>query len=121
MGCAACVARAETTLKSCKGVSGVSGSLASNTPQVDYDPAQTTPEALRQAVRDAGYDLLVDGTDDEADSEAEIARQDAFKALQKDTVIACVLAALVMLIGMGFKDFPGKGFVLWALATPVVF
>ena len=121
MGCAACVARVENTLKACEGVSGVSVSLASNTAQVDYDPDRTTPAALQQAVRDAGYDLLVDGTDDEADSEAEIARQDAYKSLKKDTVIACVLAALVMLIGMGFNDFPGKGFVLWGLATPVVF
>ena len=121
MGCAACVARVENTLKACEGVSGVSVSLASNTAQVDYDPERTTPAALQQAVRDAGYDLLVDGTDDEADSEAEIARQDAYRSLKKDTVIACVLAALVMLIGMGFNDFPGKGFVLWALATPVVF
>ena len=121
MGCAACVARVENTLKACKGVSGVSVSLASNTAQVDYDSDQTTPALLQQAVRDAGYDLLVDGTDEEADSEAEIARQDAYKSLKKDTVIACVLAALVMLIGMGFKDFPGKGFALWALATPVVF
>lgn len=121
MGCSACVARVENTLKACQGVSGVSVSLASNTAQVDYDPDRTTPAALQQAVRSAGYELLVDGTDDEADSEAEIARQDAYKSLKKDTVLACVLAALVMLISMGFNDFPCKGFVLWGLATPVVF
>ena len=121
MGCAACVARVENTLKACPGVCGVSVSLASNTAQVDYDPGQTSPAALQKAVRDAGYELLVDGSDDEADSEAEIARQDAYKSLQKDMVLACVLAALVMLLSMGFKDFPGKGIVLWALATPVVF
>jgi Cu2+-exporting ATPase len=121
MGCAACVARVENTLKACPGVDKVSVSLASNTAQVDYDPDRTTPAALQKVVREAGYELLVDGTDDEADSEAEVARQDAYKSLKKDTVIACVLAALVMLIGMGFNDFPGKGFVLWGLATPVVF
>ena len=121
MGCAACVARVESTLKACKGVSGVNVSLASNSAQVDYDPELTTPGDLQKAVRDAGYDLLVDGDDDEADSEAEIARQDAFNALKKDTLLACILAALVMLLGMGFKDFPGKGYVLWALSTPVVF
>ena len=121
MGCAACVARVEGALKAAKGVSAVNVSLASNSAQVDYDPEQTTPGALRKAVQDAGYDMLVDGTDDEADSEAEIARQDAFDALKKDTVLSCVLAALVMLLSMGFQDFPGKGYVLWALATPVVF
>ncbi|MBO5581252.1 MAG: copper-translocating P-type ATPase [Bacteroidales bacterium] len=121
MGCAACVARVENTLKACKGVSGVNVSLASNSAQVDYDPAVVTPGEMKKAVQDAGYDMLVDGSDDEADSEAEIARQDAFSALRKDTILACVLAALVMLLSMGFEDFPGKGFVLWALATPVVF
>ena len=121
MGCAACVARVENTLKACKGVIGVSVSLASNAAQVEYDPEQTSPGALQQAVRDAGYDLRVDGTDDEADSEAEAARQEAFDGLKKDTILAGVLAALVMLLSMAFKDFPGKGFILWALATPVVF
>ena len=121
MGCAACVARVENTLKACPGVSKVSVSLASNTAQVDYDPGQVSPAGLQKAVHDAGYELIVDGTDEEADSDAEIARQDAYHALRKDTISACVLAALVMLVGMGFKDFPGKGYVLWALATPVVF
>ena len=121
MGCAACVARVENTLKACKGVSAVNVSLASNSAQVDYDPAVVTPGEMKKAVQDTGYDMLVDGSDDEADSEAEIARQDAFSALRKDTILACVLAALVMLLSMGFEDFPGKGFVLWALATPVVF
>lgn len=121
MGCAACVARVENTLKACKGVSAVNVSLASNSAQVDYDPAVVTPGEMKKAVQDAGYDMLVDGSDDEADSEAEIARQDAFSALRKDTILACVLAALVMLLSMGFEDFPGKGFVLCALATPVVF
>jgi Cu2+-exporting ATPase len=115
------VARVENTLKACKGVSAVNVSLASNSAQVDYDPAVVTPGEMKKAVQDAGYDMLVDGSDDEADSEAEIARQDAFSALRKDTILACVLAALVMLLSMGFEDFPGKGFVLWALATPVVF
>ena len=66
MGCAACVARVESALKGAKGVSCVNVSLASNTAQVDYDPSVTTPGDLQKAVRDAGYELLVDGTDDEA-------------------------------------------------------
>ena len=120
MGCAACVARVENSLKACKGVSAVSVSLASNSARVDYDPLVTTPADLQKAVQDAGYDMIVDGTEDEADSDAEIARQDAYRSLRKDAVLSCVLAALVMLLSMGFRDFPGKGYVLWALATPVV-
>jgi Cu2+-exporting ATPase len=120
MGCAACVARVEGTLKSAKGVCSVSVSLASNSALVEYDNALTHPGELRKAVQDAGYDMLVDGSEDDADQEAEAARAEAYQQLKKDTILAAVLAALVMVIGMGFKDFPLKGYLLWALATPVV-
>ncbi len=120
MGCAACVARVEGALKGAKGVSNATVSLASNSALVEFDSAVTTPEELRKEVQEAGYDMLVDGTDDEADSAAEVARAEAYNLLKKDTILAAVLAALVMIVGMGFKDFPGKGYLLWALATPVV-
>ena len=121
MGCAACVARVESALKNAKGVCSASVSLASNSALVEYDASVTTPGELRQAVKDAGYDMLVEGSEDEADLEAEAARAEAFHTLRTDTIIAVAGAAWVMLVGMGFKDFPYKGFVLWALATPVVF
>ena len=121
MGCAACVARVEGALKNAKGVCSASVSLASNSALVEYDASVTTPGELRQAVKDAGYDMLVEGSEDEADQQAEAERASAYHALRTDTILAVAGAALVMVIGMGFKDFPYKGFVLWALATPVVF
>ena len=54
MGCAACVARVENTIKGQNGVSACSVSLASNTAQVDYDPGVVTAADLQKAVRDAG-------------------------------------------------------------------
>ena len=79
MGCAACVARVQNTLKEQKGVIDARVSLASNSAQVDFDPAVVTPEGLKKAVQDAGYDLLVDGDDSEdgdpAEAEAERLRQ----------------------------------------------
>ena len=120
MGCAACVARVEGALKACKGVRSVSVSLASNLARVDYDTDVCTPSDLQKTVRDAGYEMLVDGSDDEAESEAERAREDAFRSLRRDTVIALALAALEMLISMGFKDFPGRGIVLLVIATAVL-
>ena len=120
MGCAACVARVEGALKGAKGVCNASVSLASNSALVEYDNTRTSPGELRKAVQEAGYDMLVEGSEDDADSEAEAARAEAFQSLKKDSVLAAVLAALVMVLGMGFKEFPLKGYLLWLLATPVV-
>ncbi|MBR4756517.1 MAG: copper-translocating P-type ATPase [Bacteroidales bacterium] len=124
MGCAACVARVQSTIGSLEGVHSCSVSLASNSAQVDYDPGVITADGIRKAVKDAGYDLIVvdgDDSDEEAEEEAGRLQEDYIRSLIRDAILASVLALLVMLLGMGFKDFPGKGFVLWALATPVVF
>ena len=116
MGCAACVARVEGALKNRQGVSDVSVSLASNSARVDFDPAVCSSADLKKAVQDAGYDLIVEGSDDEGESEADRLQEDAWRKLRRDTVGALVIAALVMLLGMGFKDFPFKGIVLMVLS-----
>lgn len=116
MGCAACVARVEGALKNRQGVSDVSVSLASNSARVDFDPAVCSPADLKKAVQDAGYDLIVEGSDDEGASEADRLQEDAWRKLRRDTVGALVIAALVMLLGMGFRDFPFKGIVLMVLS-----
>ena len=130
MGCAACVARVENTLKNQKGVAGASVSLASNSAQVDYDPQVVSAGDLKKAVQNAGYDLLVpEDADDESDLDAETAaeaeaerqREDDYRALRRDMILAVVLAALIMLVGMGFQPFPGKGWVLAVMAAVSVF
>lgn len=121
MGCAACVARVQGALQNQKGVRDVSVSLASNLARVDYDPSVCSPEGLRKAVRDAGYELIIEGTEDEAESEADLGARKEYLKLRREGIYALVLAGLVMLIGMGFKPFPYKNLVLLALSIPVIF
>ena len=120
MGCAACVARVEGALKSCKGVTEANVSLASNSARIDFDPQVVTSEQLCKAVADAGYSMTED-EDSASDDEADRRQQDAFRSLRRDTIAAIILAAMIMIIGMGFKPFPHKGTILWLLATPSVF
>ena len=120
LGCASCVARVQGAISACEGVQACNVNLASNSAQVDFDPQVVTPADIRKAVQDAGYDLiLTEG--DEAEEEADRLQEDYYRSLKCDAAAAVILALLIMLLGMGFGDFPGKGFVLWALATPAVF
>ena len=131
MGCAACVARVEGTLKSQDGVKSCSVSLAANSAQVEYDPAIVKATDLRKAVQDAGYDLLVQEGDDEDDEdhpeedhleeEAEELRRKEYRKLRKDMVLAIILAVAVFIVQMGFKPFKGKGTVLLAATAVSVF
>lgn len=129
LGCAACVNRVEGAIKNCTGVEACSVSLASNNAQVDYDPALIKAVEIKKAVQDAGYDLVVEPDADEEDSdsdlqagrEAEKSRQDSYRKLVRDMVLAIVLGIVIMVVQMGFKEFKGRGILLFLLALIVVF
>lgn len=136
MGCAACVARVENTLKKQPGVESVSVSLASNMAQVEYDTAVVSAGQLKQAVVDGGYDLIVPeddeepaaegGADAEADSpdldeEAERIRVRELKSLRTDALVSLAAAVVLMAVSMCFMHAPWRGIVLVLLSTPVVF
>ena len=88
-----------------------------------YDPSACTAEALQQAVEAVGFGLTpqqeTPAPSEAEDKEAEQLRQ--YRALKRRTVWAIALALPVAVIGMAFMDLPYANYVMWLLATPVVF
>ncbi|MEP0547600.1 MAG: heavy metal translocating P-type ATPase [Rhodothermales bacterium] len=62
MTCAACAGRVERALSKAPGVAEARVNLATERASVRYDPAETTPVALAEVVRETGYDVPVDET-----------------------------------------------------------
>ena len=120
MSCAACAARVDKTLNKQPGVCQASVNYAAATALVEYDPAQTSPEALQHAVQEAGYDLII-SHDEHTEDEVEEAHVKKYKSLKRRTTWAILLAIPIAVIGMGFMDRAWAGWVTWALSTPVVF
>lgn len=120
MSCAACAARVDKTLRSQPGVKDASVNYAAATATVSYDPALCSPRALKAAVVEAGYDLVVDKGAD-VEKEVEDAHAAKYRTLKFRTRWAVVLALPVAVIGMFFMDMPYANLVMWALATPVLF
>lgn len=58
MSCGGCVASVERALKALPGVSDVKVDLAARNATVDFDPAQTDLTQLKQAIEEAGYDVV---------------------------------------------------------------
>ncbi len=120
MGCAACATRIEKALAAQEGVASAAVNFAARTATVEYDPSVVTPEQLRDTVRDAGYDLVID-TEDSAEDELEAVRAAKFQDLKRRTVWAIVLAVPLVIIGMFFMHMPYADPIMCVLATPVVF
>lgn len=56
MTCGGCAGSVQRALQRHPGVRSAAVNLAQKNATVDFDPAATTPDALAQAVRSAGYD-----------------------------------------------------------------
>ena len=63
MSCAVCANNVETTVRGLNGVEEATVNFAANTLTVRYHPSAITPLAMREAVRAAGYDLVVEEED----------------------------------------------------------
>ena len=119
MSCAACAARVGRSLGSCPGVRDAAVNFAAATVTVEFDPKAVTPEALRQRVRDAGYDLVIDTAHAARTAEREHDRR--YRSLRRRALAALVLAVPLLVVGMGFMHRAWAAWATWVLATPLVF
>lgn len=120
MSCASCAARVDKTLNGLPGVYQATVNYATAVAQVEYNPEVCSDATLQAAVQDAGYDLLVDTGEDVADKAEEI-RLTRYRKIKRRTVAALLLSLPIMVISMFFEDISSLKYVLWILATPVVF
>ncbi len=98
MACSACSAHVEEALRGLSGVREASVSLLLRTATVDFDESATTAEAIREAVSDVGYDLIID-----SGAAAEVERRE-YKALKHKTLLAWLCAIATMAAAMHWLD-----------------
>lgn len=120
MSCASCAARVDKTLNGLPGVYQATVNYATAIAQVEYNPKVCSDAILQSAVQDAGYDLLVD-TGEDITNKAEEIRLARYRKIKRRTVVALLLSLPIMVISMFFEDTSSLKYVLWILATPVVF
>ncbi len=119
MSCASCAARVDKTLNRQAGVKQAAVNYASAMALVEYDCQLTNPETLQRAVQEAGYDLYI--AREEAVDEVEQAQQKHYESLKRRAIYALVTSFVIMLIGMLFSRYTFVPYLMWVLATPVVF
>lgn len=120
MSCAACAARVDKTLNQQNGVTEASVNYAAATATVVYDPTCCTPDSLKKAIQDAGYDLVIESDPDLSEQKAEEAHQLRYRQLKFRTTWAIILSIPIIVISMFLMDLPYANYITWILSTPVV-
>ncbi|WAC41247.1 heavy metal translocating P-type ATPase [Pedobacter sp. SL55] len=120
MSCASCAANTEATLNNQVGVVKAEVNYANTSAKVEYIPSLVTAQQLKEAVQAAGYDLLINDSNEAKESLANI-KANQYQALRKKVIGALILAVPLFVIGMFFMDMPYADYIMWFLSTPMVF
>lgn len=119
MGCAACAINVEKALQQMEGIKKASVNYATATAQVVFNPQEISPEQMKMAVQEAGYDLLLP----EESSTENIETQHIlhYKQALHKVYGAFVFALPLFIVGMFFMHESWTPWVSCLLATPIVF
>jgi len=120
MSCASCAANIESTLNRQSGVVKASVNLASQIATLEFNPSVITPQDLKESVTSIGYDLIIDESEN-AREELENLKQKKHRSLKNRTMLAIILAIPLLLVSMVFMNIPYANYIMWVLATPIVF
>lgn len=118
MSCASCAVSAQTILEDLPGIEEVSVNYANQQASVTYNPKQVAPSDMQQSLQSIGYDMMVEEGNAE---KVKVVREQEFRILKRQTIAAIVLSVPIVLLGMVFMNVPFADYIMWALATPVLF
>ena len=88
MMCAVCAGTVEKTVSNVPGVTAASVNFASSSVSIDWNAAQTSPEVIAGAVRDAGYDMIITESESEAVEESARKEEQEYRKMRVKTLTA---------------------------------
>ena len=120
MTCAACASSSTNVLSFVPGVLDVAVNFANGKAMIEYIPELSKPADMKAALKEVGFDLLIEEKESSRENMEQL-QQERYKKLKRDTISAVALATPLMLIGMVFMNIPYADYIMWALATPILF
>ncbi|MFN2242452.1 MAG: heavy metal translocating P-type ATPase, partial [Anaerolineae bacterium] len=129
MTCANCARTIERSLGRLGGVVSASANFASERVSVEYLPGVVSLAAIQQAIRDAGYDVIVTAEGEAAEDVERAAREAEIRSQTRKFWTGVAFTLPLFLLSMG-RDFgllgawaqaPWVNWLFFALATPVQF
>ncbi|RIV42269.1 heavy metal translocating P-type ATPase [Flagellimonas pelagia] len=118
MTCAACASSVESMLGHTEGVYNASVNFANSTVLVEYDSAMDLSD-LQNAVRQIGYDIIVDA-EDPTEVQEELSKKH-YVSIKKRTLWSAILTLPIFLLGMFFMDWVLGRWISLVLAVPILF
>ena len=118
LSCAGCAAGVQKFLREQAGVVTADVNFATKSASIEFDSKETSPENLRRAVHDLGYELLICTEKEEQEAE----ERKIYGKLRSKTIIAMVSAVIIMVLSMTpLMHHKISGWIMLILSSFVLF
>ncbi|WP_341227396.1 heavy metal translocating P-type ATPase [uncultured Arcticibacterium sp.] len=116
MTCANCAGSVERLLQDTPGVTKAAVNYANEKAYITIDSESTDLSLLKKQIQAIGYDLVID-----EDESFEEAKESQLQKAKKNTIWAGIFSVPLLIIGMFGMHWPYASYIMFALATPVLF
>ena len=120
MTCAACASSTQNILGFVPGVLDASVNYGNGKGHVTYIPSITNAEAMKTALQEVGYDMLIEEERASVKKLQEIEKENYAK-LRRQTLWSGILSVPLVIIGMFYMHAPYANITMLLLATPILF
>ena len=120
MTCAACASSTQNILGFVPGVLEASVNYGNGKGQIKYIPSITNAEAMKTALQEVGYDMLIEEERASVKKLQEIEKENYTK-LRRQTLWSGILSVPLVIIGMFYMHAPYANTAMLLLATPILF
>lgn len=120
MMCAVCAGTVENTVRKCKGVLSASVNFAASSVSIEWNPGLTSPQKIAEAVRDAGYVMVVADTEKEAVEKKEQQELKQYRNMKVRTLVAWIITVPMAALCMSHVHFPGEAWIYMVLTLIVM-
>lgn len=119
MTCAGCALSIESELKNTLGVTNAGVNFATETVWVEFDATVTNPEQLKDAIKEIGYDLIID-TKEPSKKQEQIRKANYNRSLLR-VIGSGILSLPIVIFGMLFMHWKTGEWISMVLSAVVLF
>ena len=120
MMCAVCSNTVQKTAASQPGVESAEVNFANASLSLAWNPAVTSPEKVAEAIRKAGYDMIIEKSEQKAVEEKEKRDEEEYRSMRFKTILAWVLTIPLSVMCMIHLHFPGAAYLYMILTLAVM-
>lgn len=119
MMCAVCANTVGKTLSALPGVRSAEVNFAGGEVVVDWDPALTSPDRMKEALASAGYSLIAESDEVRAVAEKEKREAAEYASMRRKVWVGWIVSVPLCLLCMVHFHFPGEAWI-FMLVTLIV-